>query len=575
MIKTWKIGGEAGFGIMISGATFSRTLARAGLYLVETSEYPSLIRGGHNTVAITFSEEPIYASYKPVDLLVALNKETVAFHKDELSKGAGLLYDGTSYDISDQNLDPSIVLFSIPFGKLIRESGGEMIMRNTVALGASLAVLGLPFEHLSHILTAQFGRKGEKVVEFNIAVAKSGYDYILSNYKDKIKQMHPNARTEEQMVVTGAESSGLGAIAAGVKFFAAYPMTPINPLLAYMAAAQVKGNFIYKQPEDEIAAINMAVGASFSGARSMVATSGGGFSLMVEGTSLAGMIEQPVVIIMGMRPGPATGLPTWTGQADLHFILNASQGEFPRIVLAPGDMDEMFHLTAEAFNLADRYQTPTFVLVDKYIFEARFTTDVFHPEEIVIDRGKLLSYEEQIKTPDHNRFQFTEDGISPRGIPGRPGGVFRANSDEHNEAGYSDEEAANTAKMIEKRMQKQKTADRMVPAPVIYGDKDADITLIGWGSTKGPAREAMRVLHAQGVKCNYIQINYINPFPTEVVEKMLKDAKKVVDVEGNHNGQLADLIRMKTGIYIKDRILKYDGRPFYPEDIVEGLKGII
>lgn len=575
MIKTWKIGGEAGFGIMVSGSTFSRSLARAGLYLVETSEYPSLIRGGHNTVAITFSEEPIFAPYKPVDLLVALNKETVTFHKDELSEGASILYDGTSYDISDQNLRSDVVLFSIPFGKLIRESGGEMIMRNTVALGASIAVLGLPFKHLADILTAQFSRKGEKVVDFNVTVAKLGYDYILSNYKDKIKEMLPKQKESPEMVVTGAEASGLGAIAAGVKFFAAYPMTPINALLTYMAAVQVKGNFIYKQPEDEIAAINMAVGASFSGARAMVATSGGGFSLMVEGTSLAGMTEQPVVIIMGMRPGPATGLPTWTGQADLHFVLNASQGEFPRIVLAPGDMEETFELTAEAFNLADRYQTPVFVLVDKYLFEARFTTDVFHPEKIAIDRGKLLSYDEQVKTPDHNRFALTEDGISPRGIPGRPGGVFRSNSDEHNEAGYSDEEALNTAHMIEKRMKKQKMAEMAVSAPLIYGESDAQITLIGWGSTKGAAREAIKRLSEKNIKCNYVQMNYLNPFPSESLEKILKNAKKVVDVEGNHNGQLADLIRMKTGIYIKDRILKYDGRPFYPEDIIEGIKHIV
>src|SRR3989338_10258831 len=366
MIKTWKIGGEAGFGIMVSGTTFSRSLARAGLYLVETSEYPSLIRGGHNTVAVTFSEKPVYAPYKPVDILVALNKETVIFHKDELAPGASVLYDGTSYDISQENLRPDAVFFSIPFGKLIKESGGEMIMRNTVALGASIAVLGLPFEHLAHILTAQFTKKGQKVVDFNITVAKSGYDYIVVNYKEKITPMKIEKKEKEQMVITGAEASGLGAIAAGIKFFAAYPMTPINALLSYMAAVQVKGNFIYKQPEDEIAAINMAIGASFSGARSLVANSGGGFSLMVEGTSLAGMLEQPVVIIFGQRPGPATGLPTWTTQSDLHFVLNAGQGEFPRLVLAPGDIEEAFELTAEAFNLADKYQTPCFVLVDKY-----------------------------------------------------------------------------------------------------------------------------------------------------------------------------------------------------------------
>jgi len=568
---TWKIGGEAGFGIMVAGLTFSKTLSRAGYNTVELNEYPSLIRGGHNTVAITFSDEKIYAATKPVDILVALNKATIDFHANELSDNAAVIYDGEALPLDSSRFSKGIHLFSVPLLTLAKNAGGDALMRNTVALGASLAILGFDLEVLASVLTSQFSRKGEQIVALNVNAAKSGFEHIQKNYPDKKERILPVLTTVKKIVVTGADAIGLGAITAGMKFFAAYPMTPINGLLAYMAGIQEKVGLVYKQPEDEIAGINMAIGASFAGIRSMVATSGGGFSLMVEGVSLAGMIEQPVVIVMGMRPGPATGLPTWTGQADLHFILNASQGEFPRLVLAPGDVEEAFSLTVEAFNLADICQTPTFVLVDKYLCESRFSAPFFETEKIQINRGKLVSEEEQNKMSELSRYQLTDDGISPRGIPGRKGGVFRSNSDEHNEQGYSDEEADITAKMISKRMKKLAAAEKFMPEPTIYGDKNANTTLVGWGSTKGVALDAIGQLES----VNYLHLNYINPFPSEKVTQILSRAKKVIDVEGNHNGQMAEYIRMKTGIEIKDKILKFDGRPFYPEEIVEGVKKII
>ncbi|MBI2617254.1 2-oxoacid:acceptor oxidoreductase subunit alpha [Candidatus Gottesmanbacteria bacterium] len=569
--KTWKIGGEAGFGIMVSGLTLSKALARSGFHIIEINEYPSLIRGGHNTVSITFSPDELSAQYKPVDVLVALNKQTIEYHREELGGGAIVIYDGSQYEI--EKTPESANFLSVPLLTLAKSVGGDLIMRNTVALGVSMAILGIDFEILSNILTSQFAKKGEKVTTLNVSAARKGYDYIFSNFKEFASKKEAPKQTQKQMVVTGAEAVGLGAISAGMKFFAAYPMTPINAILNLMASIQEKMGIVYKQPEDEIAGINMAIGASFAGVRSMVATSGGGFSLMVEGTSLAGMIEQPIVIVMGMRPGPATGLPTWTGQADLHFVLNASQGEFPRLVVAPGDAQEAFYLTSVAFNLADTYQTPTFVLVDKYLCETRYSTPIFEASKVSIDRGKIATEREQGKEIEFPRYTFTEDGISPRGIPGRKKGVFRANSDEHNEYGYSEESAENTRKMIEKRMKKQMAADKIAPDPVIYGEKDADVTVIGWGSTKGAALEAIKNFKEEGkISVNYVQLNYVNPFPTVAVSRILGNCKRVIDVEGNHNGQMADLIRMKTGYEIKNKILKYDGRPFYPEDIIEGLK---
>lgn len=574
---TWKIGGEAGFGIMVSGLTFSRALSRAGYNIVEVNEYPSLIRGGHNTVAVTFSDEKLEAPYQPVDLLIALNNATIQYHQSELSDNALVIYDGEAYKLDPAKISHPDKFLSVPILSLAKQVGGDMLMRNTVALGASLALLGIDLKILTELLTRQFTRKGDEVVKQNVEAAREGYDYIVQNYSSRRILLSPKLNPEKKLVLTGAEAVGLGAIASGMKFFTAYPMTPINGLLSYMAAIQEKAGIIYKQPEDEIAGINMAIGASFAGVRAMTATSGGGFSLMVEGVSLAGMIEQPIVIVMGMRPGPATGLPTWTGQADLHFILNASQGEFPRLVLAPGDAQEAFYMTGVAFNLADIYQTPTFLLVDKYLFESRFNCPVFDYNKIIIDRGKLLTEKEQNNLKDLSRYKLTDDGISPRGIPGRPGGLFRANSDEHNEAGFSEESAENTKNMIDKRMKKQTRADETVPDPIVFGDSNAEVTLVGWGSTKGAALEALKQLRTQNpeLRTNYLHLNYINPFPSKKVTEILNGSKKVIDIEGNHNGQMAQYIRMKTGFDIKDKILKYDGRPFYPEDIVEGIKKII
>lgn len=569
---TLKIGGEAGFGIMVAGLTFSKALSRAGYHTVEINDYPSLIRGGHNTVAVTFSNEPVGSPYRPVHVLIALNRQTVDYHKSELADGASIVIDAQDYALDSSYHNRGISVCHVPLLELAKKVGGNMLIRNTVALGASMARIDIPLEHLTSVITGQFIKKGDQVVALNVGAAKEGYDYVKSHYPSvRVDGFSPNPQ-KKQMMVTGAEAAGLGALSAGMKFFAAYPMTPINGLLTYMAAVQKKAGIVYKQPEDEIAGINMAIGASFAGVRAMVATSGGGFCLMTEGVSFAGMIEQPIVIIMGMRPGPATGLPTWTGQADLHFVLHAGQGEFPRIILAPGDAQEIFSLTAQAFNLADICQTPVIVLVDKYLFETRWSTEVFDPGSVPINRGKLLSAEDQNALADLPRYSRTLDGISPRGIPGRPGGIFRENSDEHNEHGYSDEEADNARLMIEKRQKKLQEAQKYVPSPVVYGDGDAQITLVGWGSTKGAVIEAIKQLSNETIRVNYLHLNYINPFPSEAVKDILSRAKRVVDIEGNHEAQMAQYIRMKTGIEIKDTILKYDGRPFYPEDIIEGLK---
>ena len=573
-----KVGGEAGFGIMASGLLLVRTFSRGGLHAITINDYPSLIRGGHNVILVSVSQEGIFATDNHADILIALNRETIEIHKDEVSEGAAILFDAESFQVQATDFSHPVNLFGVPLMKLTKDNGGDVLMRNTVALGATLALVDYDITLLESVIKDQFGRKGDEVVAKNNTLARAGFDYIKKNfpqgYSKKLKPV--DDATNKQMVLTGNEAVGLGAIAAGMKFFAAYPMTPINGLLFYMAGVAEKAGFVYKQPEDEIAGINMAIGASFAGVRSMVATSGGGFSLMVEGTSFAGMIEQPVVIIFGQRPGPATGLPTWTTQSDLHFVLNAGQGEFPRLVLAPGDVEEAYQLTTVAFNLAEKYQTPVFVLVDKYLCESYFTIDFtkLANAPILHERGKLLTPDEQNKQPEVKRYALTDDGISPRPIPGRSAGIFRANSDEHNEDGYSIEDGPTTKLMIEKRMKKMVVAQQEVPAPMLYGVKDAQHTLVGWGSTKGIILEVIRQLTLQGKPnlVNYLHLNWINPFPSDSVKYILSHAKHIIDIEGNHNSQMADWILVKTGITITDKITKYDGRPFFPAEVIAELK---
>jgi len=569
---TWKIGGEAGFGIMAAGAIFSRTLARAGLYIATTNEYPSLVRGGHNTYIVRASEKEIFSLVRPVDLLVALNQETISrafpvginLHQNELSKGAGIIFDSEDKTIKAPK---DFRLYPLPLLKIATSNGGAKLMMNNVALGASLAVIDLPFEILAGVIADIFASKGKEIVEHNTKVAKEGFEFIKKNFDNGFSYKLKQKETSPRLVLTGNEAIALGAIRAELNFAAIYPMTPINGLLHFLAGHQKEGGFIYCQPEDEIAGINMAIGASYAGARSLVATSGGGFSLMVEGLSMAAMIETPLVIVMGTRPGPSTGLATWTGQGDLKFLLSASQGDFTRVVLAPGDPQECYELTQVAFNLADRYQTPITLLMDKFLCESINTIEKSKMKNEKIDRGKLFSGKGEYK-----RYQITDDGVSPRALPGQT--YFLTNSYEHDEAGFSTEDPQMIKKMVEKRGRKFALLEKEAAEPMVYGGKEADITLVGWGSTKGPAREAVSQLitHNPELKVNYLHLNWINPFPKEAVKRILSRAKKIIDIEGNFTGQLAGWIREQTGIEIKNKILKYDGRPFFPEDIIEGVK---
>ncbi len=636
------IGGEAGFGIQSAGHIFALVAARAGLQVFGTAEYPSLIRGGHNSDVIRVADREVYVHKERLDLLLAMNLETLDLHAVEIVEGGGLIYDNEV--IKDYVFAGSKTggrrIFAVPLKKIAFEQGKGDITRNTVGIGASFALLDFDLEILNTILREMFGRKGEQIVANNLAAARAGYDFVREKYAGQFEYRLQKVEGQpRRMLLTGNDALCLGALKAGCKFVAEYPMTPSSSILHFMASHAKDYNIIVKHTEDEIAAMNMVVGAGWAGVRAMTGTSGGGFSLMVEALGMAGMCEVPLVCAEVQRPGPSTGLPTRTEQCDLQFVLHASQGEFPRIVLAPGDFEECFYLTFDAFNLAEKYQTPVVVLSDKHLAESVKTVEQFDVSKLKVDRGKLLSqpqleelrkkseevlesiknYELKIKnlsapaamsvemlrargfggkslpknylTPDNQfmRYKFTEDGISPRTIPGMKGGIHRSATDEHDETGDLTETPENRDLMVEKRARKLEMALKELPAPVLIGaDRKlwkavdgkagvapADLTFVTWGSPKDALLEVMQMLAQEGVKTNMLQIVYMSPFHAREIGEVLRECKRIIGVEMNNEGQLCALIAEKTGYFVHERILKYSGRQFTAHELYDRIKEIL
>lgn len=568
-VYTFKIAGMAGQGIKSSGITFARFAGRSGYYIYNYIEYPSIIRGGHNVMQINISNEEITGPSNTTQLLLALNQEGIDFHLDELTEGAAILYD------NEKNLDVSKVqsevkLCGVPLSRFAKESGGNEILINTVGLGAAVGILNGDLNILNNFIREEYGDKGEEIVAADQKAAKLGYDYVRENYSGhSVNRLNPVESMNSlvpKMLVNGNEAAALGAISAGLQFASIYPMSPISNILHVLAKHQEEYGYVYKQPEDEISAINMTIGASFAGARSMTATSGGGFALMAEGYGLAGITETPIVIIEGMRGGPATGIPTWSSQGDLRFVLHAHQDDFPRIILTPGDAQETFYMTMNAFNIAEKYQTPVVVLIDKNICENDQTFQIFDTSNYKADRGKL-TFE---KVEGYQRFKLEDNGISLRTVPG-VGNYFIANSDEHDEIGYSNEEIQNRNDQMKKRMTKLEVcAKEDMQAPRVYGPENADISFISWGSNKGAIIQALKYVD----NVNFMHITWANPFPTEAVRNFIQNAKHVVNVECNYTAHMGGIIAENTGIRIQDNLLKYDGRPFYIEEIIQKVESI-
>ncbi len=555
------IAGEAGQGVQSAGLILSKTLARGGYHVFADQDYESRIRGGHNFFRIRVSDSEVGAILEPIDILLALNQESIELHNRELAKAGAIIFDKER--VRDTGSDGN--LLSIPMDRLAEEKAGNRVMANTVAIGACLGLIGYDLEFLGGALRDYFGN--DTVVEANIRAAQAGYEYAQENFKkDFAIKLRPRS-SNKRLLLNGHDALALGALAAGCQFMAGYPMTPASPILEYMASKARDMDLVVVPPEDEIAAINMAVGAAYAGARAMTATSGSGFCLMVEGLGLAGLTETPLVVVDAQRPGPAVGLPTRTEQGDLQFVLSAHHGDVPRAVLAPATVEDAFWLTVKAFNLAERYQLPVIILTDHYLATSYATVSGFDLSQVAIDRGELFSG----KPEEYKRHSVTESGISPRAFPGLSEALVVTDSDEHDEVGHYTECARTRTEQVDKRLRKMLGLRKDISPPELYGPKKAELTLIGWGSTYGALQESVDMLNKEA-KTNLLHFRELWPFPADSVGKILDDAKKTCIVENNATGQLAHLIRAETGREIQWKILKYDGRPFTPAYIAEKLR---
>ncbi len=568
----WMIGGEAGFGILSAGEIFARTFLRGGLHVFTHTEHPSLIRGGHNTSQVRISQEEVYSHSEYINLLVALNYETVEKHIDEMQSGGVMIYDEDVFKMD--KLKDDMTLMNVPLSKIAVGIGNKILI-NSVAIGASVAVAGYDISILENVIKGVFKSKTSSVIEMNLKAVREGYDYVKKNYSLDFKYKIKPVNNPNRILIDGNQAISIGAIKAGLKFYAAYPMSPSTSILHYLASKEREYKIIVRQVEDEIAAVNMVIGAMFAGVRAMAATSGGGFSLMVEALGLAGMSETPLVLINCQRPGPSTGMPTRTEQSDLRFVMHASQGEFPRVVIAPGDVIQCFYEIINAFNIAEKYQIPVIILSDAYLANSKKTIEKFDTDSISIDRGLLLTEKELENIDSYNRYEFTKTGISPRAVPSQKNGIFTVTGNEHNIYGHISENMENRTNMVDKRTRKMEYLKKEIKHLPLVGDEKADVTIFAWGSTKGPILEAIKLLKEDGISSNYQQILYINPFPKDEVKSALNKSRKTVIVENNKSAQLEGIIREQTGIGISDCILRYDGRQFTPERIYKKIKEVL
>jgi 2-oxoglutarate ferredoxin oxidoreductase subunit alpha len=574
------IGGENGQGIASTGDILARIFARRGLHLNAYNAYQSIIRGGHTFLTIRASDAPVRNMGDKIDVFIPLNQDTMNRHLHLLKADACAIYD--SEKVTPGQAADGVQLCPMPMKDLIK---GNKLAINTAALGATLQLLGIESEPLETVVARQFKKKGEAVVVENIAIARAGYDYAAQNFTAFPWKAPLGAKPLG--VITGNQATAMGGAAAGVKFYAAYPMSPSTGVLMWMAAHARQLGIMVRQVEDEIGVMNMIIGAAHTGCRAMCATSGGGFALMTEAVGMAGMIETPVVCVDVQRAGPATGVPTKTEQGDLWQALGAGQGDYPRIIVAPTSQLDLFQTIPELFNLCDKYQCPGLVLADLLISEG--TTSIDPDElnfEVKIDRGELIlpngKGDGAISTSGYNdkaylRFKNTESGISPRAVPGVSGHIFTAATDEHDEDGtlVSDEFTNPNIRrmMVDKRARKMQGAVKDIAAPKLVGPASADVTLVGWGSTDGVILEAIEKLAGEeGIVANQLQIKWIVPFHAAEVSRILGSSKRVIMVENNHSGQFARYLRSETGFEAGGHIRKYDGEPFMPHHIVESVK---
>jgi 2-oxoglutarate ferredoxin oxidoreductase subunit alpha len=569
------IGGAAGDGLDKTGDTLARTAARLGLYVYAFNSYQSIIRGGHIWLRIRLSENKAHNHGDQVHTLIALNEDSIERHARRVTPGGAIFFNQDKVNCDPLLLPEGVQCLGLPVGELTKPFGRvQSVMQNSVMLGALLFWLNLDFQITEEVLRDTFSHKGQQVIDQNVGIARAGYDYASQNFEHS--SMAWQFSRVRRPFVTGNEAIGMGAAAAGLKFYSAYPMSPASSLLHWLAAHSQKVGVLVKQAEDELAVVNMAIGAGLAGARAMCATSGGGFALMTEAIGMAGIMETPVVILNVQRGGPSTGLPTRTEQGDLNQAFGASQGDFPRIIMAASTVTDAFYTAAEAHNLAEEFQVPVIILSDLMLGEHPETIepDAFRAD-VPIERGKLLS-----EAPEgYKRFALTADHVSPRVLPGTPGAAYVSATDDHDEEGVliSDEftNEAIRRKMQEKRMAKLDDIRRKLTPPRLEGPAEAEVTLVGWGSTWGAIHEAVEQLAEAGITANHLHIKYLFPFQAEAVTDILARSRRIIVVEVNSSGQFARHLRAETSIKADATILRYAGEPFAPGDIVREVRAIL
>ena len=561
------IGGEAGQGIATPGDIFARIIVRRGLHLSTYNAYQSIIRGGHIFLTLRICDEEIFTHGDKLDLLLCLNQDTMDRHQRLIGPGGRVLYNSDNIKPGESN---GADLCPIPVGELTNSR--NRLIQNTVAMGAVTSLMRLDFQILQESLELRFSRQGQQVVDQNVEVARAGFDYAETNFRPFAQPLPEGGKP--LAVWSGNDAIAMGGAAAGVKFYAAYPMSPASGILHWMATNARNLGIMVRQVEDEIGVSNMVIGAAHTGVRSMCATSGGGFALMTEAVGAASMMEIPAVYINVQRAGPSTGVPTKTEQGDLWQVLGASQGDFERLIVTPKDALDAFKTMPDLFNLTDRFQCPAILISDLLISEGRYSVN---PDDIdmhpVIDRGQLIT--ETASANGYKRYENTESGVSPRAIPGLEGHVHVVATDEHDEdSTLISDEFTNPHKrrmMVEKRGRKMQGALDLIAPPELEGPDGAEVTLVGWGSTHGAIKEARQQLAGRGVTVNQLGIKWIVPFHADHVLSLLNSAKKVIIVENNYSGQFARYLRSETGFAAHGHIRKYDGEPFMPHHIVDGV----
>lgn len=574
-------GGQAGYGIMSAGAMIAKAAGRNGLWAFVVNEYPSLIKGGLNTCSVTLDSQPLQAYEERLDFLCALSQQALDQNYAKLDREAAILYDSDAVKPDTAKIPAGVSLYPV---KLIGSLTGETakVMANSALVGAFCALAGFPVELIANLMKSGFIKA--KVLQPNLELLRQSYEQTRSQYSEHMTfPLLFKPDEQKKMLLNGNDAIAIGAIKAGVKFAAGYPMTPGSSVLTYLADHAAQYGLIFKQAEDEIAAINMLIGAGFAGVRAIGSTSGGGFALMTEALGFAAQGEVPLVMVNAQRGGPSTGLPTRTAQADLNFVVHASQGEFPRIVVAPGDVEECFAETYRLFNLVEKYQVPGIILTDKYLADSSITHPYFEEQGLSIERGKLVDEAWLQENQPYLRYRITDDGVSPRAIPGQKGGRHIVTSYTHGEDGfyssgnqeYAADEPQITADGLDKLFNKVPAILNDIPGVKLHGPQEADLTIIAWGSSKGAILEALSAVKQEGYCVNFLQVLYPCPFPADAVQEILAKSKKTLLIEGNKTAQLGGMIRAYTG-FASDKIyLKYDSRPFIPSLIIEKIKEVL